>query len=99
MLIEGKNVALISDAGTPGICDPGEAVVKACIDNNIKVSIVPGANAAVSALAISGFCSSFFTFYGFIPKKIKEKESLFKYISDNTQTSIFTNLLSNKKHA
>ncbi len=89
MLLEGKNVALISDAGTPGICDPGEAIVKACIDNDIKVSIIPGANAAISALAISGISSSSFTFYGFIPKKIKEKEELFTSISENIQTSIF----------
>jgi len=89
MLLEGKNVALISDAGTPGICDPGEAIVKACIDNDIKVSIIPGANAAISALAISGISSSSFTFYGFIPKKIKEKEELFASISENIQTSIF----------
>lgn len=89
MLLEGKNVALISDAGTPGICDPGEAIVKTCIDNDIKVSIIPGANAAISALAISGISSSSFTFYGFIPKKIKEKEELFASISENIQTSIF----------
>lgn len=88
-LIEGKNIALISDAGTPGICDPGEEIVKACINNNIKVSIIPGANAAVSALAISGISSTTFAFYGFIPKKVKEKEELFKVISNNKQTSIF----------
>ncbi len=88
-LIEGKNVALISDAGTPGICDPGEEIVKSCINNDIKVSIIPGANAAVSALAISGISSTTFAFYGFIPKKVKEKEELFKAISNNKQTSIF----------
>lgn len=89
MLLEGKNVALISDAGTPGICDPGEAIVKACINNNIKVSITPGANAVISALAISGISASSFTFYGFIPKKIKEKEELLSSISESKQTSIF----------
>lgn len=88
-LMEGKNIALISDAGTPGICDPGEAIIKACIDNNIKVSIIPGANAAVSALAISGMSSSSYTFHGFIPKKKKEKEDLIKSISHCKHTSIF----------
>jgi 16S rRNA (cytidine1402-2'-O)-methyltransferase len=89
MLKEGKNVALISDAGTPGICDPGEDIVRSCMAENIKVSIMPGANALVSALAISGMPSSSFTFHGFSPKRKKEKDGLLKSISNSNYTNIF----------
>jgi 16S rRNA (cytidine1402-2'-O)-methyltransferase len=89
LLQNGNNIALISDAGTPGICDPGEDIVKACIKENISVSIVPGANAFISALAISGNTSSSFTFHGFVPKKKKEKEELFSSLIYSHHTNIF----------
>lgn len=89
LLHGGNTVALISDAGTPGICDPGEDIVGACIRENIIVSIVPGANAVISALAISGICSSSFTFHGFMPKRKKEKEELLISITGSKYTNIF----------
>jgi 16S rRNA (cytidine1402-2'-O)-methyltransferase len=89
LLHGGNTVALISDAGTPGICDPGEDIVSACIRENIAVSIVPGANALISALAISGISSSSFTFHGFMPKRKKEKEELLISITGSSYTNIF----------
>lgn len=71
--LEKNNVALVSDAGTPGISDPGYELVNACIDNNIEVSPVPGASAAVSALVSSGLATDRFTFIGFLPKKRSKK--------------------------
>lgn len=69
LMQNGSTIALISDAGTPGICDPGEDLVRACIEQNIAVRSVPGANAALTALVVSGFATSPFSFYGFLPKK------------------------------
>lgn len=89
LLHGGNTVALISDAGTPGICDPGEDIVSACIREKIAVSIVPGANALISALAISGISSSSFTFHGFMPKRKKEKEELLILIAGSSYTNIF----------
>ena len=74
-LKSGKSVALVSDAGMPGICDPGEELVQSAISNGINVVCIPGACAAITALVSSGFPSSKFTFEGFLPKKnLKEKK-------------------------
>lgn len=70
----GKNIALISDAGTPGIADPGFVIVKKCREENIPVTAVPGPCAAVTAITLSGLSSERFQFIGFLPKK----ESLIK---------------------
>lgn len=76
-LLEGKNVALVSDAGTPVISDPGEEIVKKCLENEIKVIPVPGACAAITALIASGIDAKEFTFLGFLPlNKRKRKEKL-----------------------
>lgn len=64
-LLEGKNIALVSDAGTPGISDPGEDLVKLCIENDIKVTMIPGPVAAVTGLVISGLPAGRFAFEGF----------------------------------
>ena len=80
-LLESKDIALISDAGTPGISDPGEDIVKLCIENKIKVTMVPGATAAIMGLVLSGISSKSFVFEGFlsINKKIRrEKIDLLK---------------------
>ena len=78
-LIKQNNmVALVSDAGTPGISDPGYLLVKAAIDNNIEIECLPGATAFVPALIQSGFPTSSFYFFGFLPhKKGKETRSAF----------------------
>jgi len=67
-LREGKEIALISDAGTPGICDPGELLTAACIAHDLPFTVVPGPNAALMALTLSGFPTGRFQFLGFLPK-------------------------------
>ncbi len=85
-LLEGKNVALVSDAGTPVISDPGEEIVKKCLENKIKVIPIPGACAAITALIASGIDAKEFTFLGFLPlNKNNRKEKLEQInIGENT---------------
>ena len=71
----GTNIALISDAGTPGISDPGFLLVRECIANNIKVETLPGATALIPALINSGFPCDKFCFEGFLPQKKRETNS------------------------
>lgn len=68
-LEQGKDVALISDAGTPGISDPGQELIARCVEQQITVDSLPGANAAITALAASAFPLAAFTFQGFLPRK------------------------------
>lgn len=83
-----EQVALVSDAGTPGISDPGFLLVRECVANNIEVECLPGATAFVPALVQSGIpCSSFY-FYGFLPHK-KGKETLLKRVADMEETVVF----------
>ena len=78
-LKDNKNIALITDAGTPGISDPGEEIVKQCIENEIKIVPIPGACAFVNALICSGLDTTEFTFLGFLPlNKKNRKEQLEK---------------------
>ena len=90
ILREGKNVALVSDAGTPTISDPGVMLIQIIKSElpEIKIISIPGASALISALSISGIPSSQFIFYGFLPHK-KGRETLFKEIAQNDKTSIF----------
>ena len=73
LLEEGKNVAVVSDAGTPGISDPGEEIVKKCIENGIDIIPIPGACAFVNALIASGFSTREFIFVGFLSTNRREK--------------------------
>jgi len=75
-LLEGKNIAVVTDAGTPGISDPGEEIVKSAINNNIEIIPIPGACAAINALIISGLSTKEFAFLGFlsINKKLRKKQ-------------------------
>lgn len=85
LLAEGKNIALVSDAGTPAISDPGSELVRACIENKIQVIPLPGANAAITALIASGLYERHFYFYGFLPRHKKERNNELQrlmYISD-----------------
>ena len=77
LLKEGKNIGLITDAGTPGISDPGEEIVKEAIKNNIEVIPIPGACALINALITSGLNTKEFIFYGFLPldKKLRKGEN------------------------
>ena len=73
LIADGKNVVLVSDAGMPGLSDPGYRLVRACIDQGLDVEVVPGPNAAVTALAISGLPTGRFVFEGFLPRKTSER--------------------------
>ena len=87
-LEEGQNIALITDAGMPGISDPGEELVKLCADAGICVSAVPGASAAPTALALSGLPTRRFVFEGFLPREKKEKSRILEEIRNETRTII-----------
>lgn len=84
----GKNVALISDAGTPGISDPGFLLVKTCLDKEIEVECLPGATAMIPALVNSGFPTDRFTFEGFLPQK-KGRHKKIKELLTEPRTMIF----------
>ena len=88
-LKSGKSIALVSDAGMPGICDPGEELIKEAKNNGIQIICIPGPSAALTALVSSGFPSSKFSFIGFLPKKKKEREKLFLEIKKSEKTIIF----------
>ena len=85
-LIEGKNIALVSDAGTPVISDPGDEIVKEAIKNKIKVTPIPGACALITALIASGIDAKEFTFIGFLPQNKKNRKEKLEQIknADNT---------------
>ncbi len=83
----GKNLALVSDAGTPGISDPGFLLIRACIQNDIEVETLPGATAFVPAIVNSGFATDSFVFYGFLPQK-KGRQTKLKELAQETKTII-----------
>ena len=83
-----KSIALVSDAGMPSICDPGEDLVKEARSNEINIVCIPGPCAAITALVTSGLPSSKFTFEGFLPKKQSERGKILLEISRNEKTSI-----------
>lgn len=85
---EGKNVALISDAGTPGISDPGFLLVKTCLEHDIEVECLPGATALIPALVNSGFPTDRFSFEGFLPQK-KGRQKKIKELATEVRTMIF----------
>lgn len=85
---EGLNVALITDAGTPGISDPGEELVRQCHEAGIMVTSLPGACACITALTISGKPTRRFCFEAFLPTDKKERESVFRQLKTETRTII-----------
>lgn len=87
-LLEGKNIALVSDAGTPAISDPGEEIVKEAIKNSINIIPIPGACAAINALICSGISSKEFLFIGFLPTNKKEKIEKLKEIKEINKSII-----------
>ena len=84
----GKSLALVSDAGMPSICDPGEDLIKKARSNGVKIVCIPGPCAALTALVSSGLPSSKFTFEGFLPKKNSDREKILLEISRREITSI-----------
>ncbi|SHK59730.1 16S rRNA (cytidine1402-2'-O)-methyltransferase [Clostridium cavendishii DSM 21758] len=85
----GENIALVTDAGTPGISDPGTIMVQKCITEGIEFEVLPGATAFTTALVYSGLDTSKFLFRGFIPRENKERNELLDDIKDRTETLIF----------
>ncbi len=94
ILKSNKIVSLISDAGTPTISDPGNVLIKECINNNINLIPIPGASAAVAALSISGFANKYY-FYGFFPENNKEINENFETLSKMNGSIVF--FISSKK--
>lgn len=87
-LKNGKNIAIVSDAGTPGICDPGEEIIQRCIKEEIAVIPIPGACAMVNALIASGLSTKEFTFLGFLPLNKKLRKQKLEEIKQVKQTII-----------
>ena len=87
-LREGKNIALITDAGTPGISDPGEDLVRICMENGITVTSLPGPAACVTALTMSGQPTRRFAFEAFLPREKKERAAILEELKNETRTII-----------
>ncbi len=88
-LLNGKNVALVSDAGTPGISDPGEDLVSLAIENGINVTMVPGPVAAIMGLVLSGLPAGRFVFEGFLPMNKKARKERISSLKNETRTIVF----------
>lgn len=89
MLVDGQNIALVSDAGMPAISDPGYELVVAAIDANVEVTVLPGANAAICALVGSGLPTDEFLFYGFLPRKKQAMLQVLERLATYEATLIF----------
>ena len=87
-LQEGKNIALITDAGTPGISDPGEELVRICYENGIEVTSLPGPAACITALTISGLATRRFCFEAFLPTDKKEHQRVLAELQNETRTIV-----------
>jgi 16S rRNA (cytidine1402-2'-O)-methyltransferase len=88
VLKEGKSVALVSDAGTPGISDPGYKIIRACIDNGIEIMPIPGPSAIVTALTVSGKPTDTFTFEGFLSNKPGRRKNQLKKLREEGRTAV-----------
>lgn len=85
----GKDIALVTDAGTPGISDPGYRLIKACIDNDIHIEVLPGPTSFIPALLLSGFPPAHFVFYGFLPRKKGKREKILQSFANTPWPVIF----------
>ena len=88
-LLSGKSVALVSDAGTPGVSDPGYYVINLAINHNLLMIPVPGVSAIITALSVSGLPSDRFCFEGFLPKKVNSRRKFIQTLKDEDRTLIF----------
>jgi 16S rRNA (cytidine1402-2'-O)-methyltransferase len=88
-LLEGKNVALVSDAGTPGISDPGYFLINLAVDRKVPVVPIPGATAAIAALSISGLPTDSFVFEGFLPSKQSARRKRLEELKSEKRTLVF----------
>lgn len=87
-LLCGKNIGLVSDAGTPGICDPGNIIINECINNNINIIPIPGSCAFIQSLICSGFVTNDFSFFGFLSQNKKERQKQLENLSNSTTSLI-----------
>lgn len=87
-MLQGNNIALITDAGTPAISDPGEVLVRMCIDKDIKVTSLPGASAVLTALTMSGRPTRRFAFEAFLPSDKKERKQILDRLAHETRTMV-----------
>lgn len=88
-LKQGNQIALVSDAGTPGISDPGFRLIQAAVENQISIIPIPGPSAVIAALSVSGLPTDAFLFKGFLPHKSKKKRDLLKQLEEVRETLIF----------
>ena len=88
MLLDGKDIALITDAGTPGISDPGEELVRMCYEAGVTVTSVPGAAACITALILSGLSTRRFAFEAFLPSDKKERREVLDQLAGETRTMV-----------
>lgn len=88
-LLEGENIALISDAGMPGISDPGEDIIKQAIEHNIEIEVLPGATASITALVGSGLETAKFAFEGFLDRDKKVRRNQLEELKEERRTIIF----------
>jgi 16S rRNA (cytidine1402-2'-O)-methyltransferase len=88
-LKEGKNVALVSDAGTPGVSDPGFRLIQLAIENQLPIVPIPGSSAVITALSVSGLPTDAFLFRGFLPHKSKKRKDLLREMENVRETLIF----------
>jgi len=89
ILKNGQDIALVSDAGMPGISDPGYVLINLALNNNIKIIPIPGVSALITAVVVSGLPTDKFVFEGFLPRKIKERKRYFKRLEEEERTIIF----------
>lgn len=85
----GESIAIVTDAGTPGISDPGSVIVTKCIEEGIEFEVLPGATAITTALVNSGLNTTKFLFRGFLPRENKERKPIIEELKDRTETLIF----------
>lgn len=88
-LMEGKNIAIVSDAGSPGISDPGEDLVRLAVEQGITVTMIPGPAAVITGLVVSGLPSGRFAFEGFLPMNKRVRAERLKSIREDTRTLVF----------
>lgn len=88
-MVNGFDVAYVSDAGTPGISDPGYMLIRQTIENDIRVIPVPGVSAVIAALSVAGLPMDTFIFYGFLPSKSRQRKTLLQSLGDEEKTLVF----------
>lgn len=88
LLKEGKNLALVSDAGMPGVSDPGYEVISGAVEQKLKVEVIPGPSAAITALVASGLPTDRFIFEGFLPKKLGKRKKRLEELKADSRTII-----------